>query len=81
MSSVRKYLKEREENVEKIPPCDCRNKQECQLEGKQIRGTVYKCNANTKVNPDKLHLGNADGSFKKRFYNHGTSLLQSTSRR
>lgn len=37
-----------EQNVDKTPPCNCRNKQECPLEGNcQIGGILYKYTAGT----------------------------------
>ena len=40
----------------------------------QTSDIIYKCIASTTVNLDKIYLGTAEGNFKKRHYNHKTSL-------
>ena len=35
---------------------------------------IYIHNASTTINPDKIYIGTAEGKFKKRYYNHKTSL-------
>ena len=52
------------------PPCSCRSKEECHLEGLFIvENIIYKCVALTSVNEDKAYLGTAE-EFKQRFDNH-----------
>ena len=52
------------------PPCNCRSKEECPLEGQcRVENIIYKCVASTSVNVNKAYLGTAE-EFKRRFCNH-----------
>ena len=62
------------QNAVIAPPCNCRSKEECPLEGqRRVENIIYKCVASTSVNEDKAYLGTAE-EFKQRFYNHKKSL-------
>ena len=51
-------------NEKSIAACNCRNKGDC----------LYKCVVSTKIMPEKVCLGTAQGDFKKRYYNHRKSF-------
>ena len=54
-----------------VPPCNCRNKGDCPLDGLcQTNDIIYKCVVSTKIMPEKVYLRTAEGDFKKRYYNH-----------
>ena len=45
------------------------------MEGKcRTENIIYKCIASTSGHPDKVNLGTVEGNFKKRYYNHITSI-------
>ena len=67
-SPNKKLLNSRTGNIK---PCNCRNKDECPLNGQCLaQDIVYKYIASTSINPDKTYLGTAKGDFKKRYKNH-----------
>ena len=73
LSHNKKLLNSRTGNIK---PCNCRNKDECSLNGQCLaQDIVYKCIASTSINPDKTFLGNAEGDFKKRYNNHTKSFI------
>ena len=56
-------------------PCNCREKEECPLEGKcRANDIIYRCIASATGFPNKVCFGTAQGEFKKRFYNHSSSF-------
>ena len=58
-----------------IVKCSCRNKSLCPRDSNcQQNDVIYKCIVSTCVNPDKVHLGTAEGDFKKRCYNRNKSF-------
>ena len=72
LSHNKKLLNSRTGNIK---PCNCRNKDECPLNGQCLsQDIVYKCIASTSINPDKTYLGTAEGDSKKRYNNHTKSF-------
>ena len=62
-------------SMKNIWPCSCRKKHECPLDGKcRAENSVYKCVASIDGYTNKVYLGNAEGDFKQRFYNHQMSF-------
>ena len=54
---------------------ESREKEECRLEGKcRVNAVIYKSIVSATGFPNKVHLGTAEGEFKKRFYNHNSSF-------
>lgn len=50
-------------------PCNCRNKNECPLNGNCRQSNVlYKCVASTPNEPDKTYIGITEREFKTRYY-------------
>ena len=53
---------------------------ECLLNGQcQVTDIIDKCTVLLSDKPNKVHLGTADGYFKKRFYNHRKSFNNESS--
>ena len=54
------------------PPCNCRRKAECPLNGDcRRKAIVYKASISTDSNdPPKSYYGCCETEFKSRFYNH-----------
>ena len=49
------------QNTVITPPCNCRSKEECPLEGQcRVENIIYKCVASTSVNENKAYLGTAE---------------------
>ena len=68
LSHNKKLLNSRTGNIK---PRNCRNKDECPLNGQCLaQDIVYKCIASTSINPNKTYLGTTEGEFKKRYNNH-----------
>ena len=62
-------------DVKESKSCNCRVKPECPLNGQcQNTDIIYKCTVLSPDKPNKVYLGNAEGDFKKRFYNHRKSF-------
>ena len=59
-----------------IPSCNCKNKEECPMNGKcHVQNVVYKCTVSATTNfPKRVYLGVAEGDWKQRFYNHKKSI-------
>ena len=71
-SHNKKLLNSRTGNIK---PCNCRNKDECTLNGQCLaQDIVYKCIRSTSINPGKTYLGTAKGDFKKRCNNQQKSF-------
>ena len=67
------------ENINTVPPCNCRVKNRCPLNGKcRTRNILDKCVTSTSMKSDKVYLGTTEGDFKQRFYNHKKSFNNST---
>ena len=57
------------------PPCNCRNKNNCPLQGDCRRSSVvYKCEITTPVTPKKVYIGLTEQEFKDRWNAHKTSF-------
>ena len=62
-------------SIKNTPPCNCRKKHECPLDGKcRTENIVYKCASLVHGYPNKVYLGTTEGDFKKCFYNHWMSF-------
>ena len=62
-------------DVKESKSCNCRVKSECPLTGQcQVTDIISKCTALSPDKPNKMHLGTAEGDFKKRFYNYRKSF-------
>ena len=49
------------------------------MEGKcRTENIIYKCIISTSGHPDKAYLGNAEGDFEKRYYNHISFFINKT---
>ena len=63
-----------DETKEVQKPCNCRNKDNCPLNGDcQITSIVYKAEI-TSASSSNFYYGLCEGSFKKRYYNHKKSF-------
>ena len=58
-----------------VPPCNCRNKNSCQLNG-QCRTTnvVYQCEVTAPNIPRKIYIGVTEGEWKSRYSSHKQSF-------
>ena len=66
-------------NINTVPPCNCRLKNKCPVNGKcRTRNILYKYVASTSMKLDKVYLGITEGDFNQRFYNHKKSFNNST---
>ena len=64
-------------NEKSVAACNFRNKGGCPLDGLcQTNVIIYKCVVSTKNMTEKVYLGNAEGDFKKRYYNHRKNHLK-----
>ena len=78
--NVERIIKSHNRNVTSkdqaiIPPCNCRNKDNCPLNGKcRSSNAVYKCDVITPNQPSKTYIGLAEGEWKKRYNNHTQSI-------
>ena len=63
-------------NTNVHPPCNCRRKAECPLNGDcRKKAIVYKASISTDSNdPPKSYYGCCKTEFKSRFYNHGQTF-------
>ena len=62
--------------IETKPPCDCRKKDSCPLNGKcQITNLVYKADITTEDGDHKIYIGTTGNSFKERHRGHKTSFV------
>ena len=62
-------------DVKESKSCNCLVKSKCPLNGQpQVADIIYKCNVLSPDKPNKVYLGNAEGDFKQRFYNHRKSF-------
>ena len=63
------------------PPCNCRNKRDCPLEGKcRIKCVIYKASVCTPNGKTMSYYGCCETDFKARYYNHKQSLKTSSKR-
>ena len=64
----------KKETEEEVKLCNCKNKENCPLNGKcQIKNIVYKASV-TSDEDQKLYYGTSEGEFKSRFNNHTKSF-------
>ena len=62
-----------------IDPCNCRNKDECPLDGKcRVSNAIYKCVVSAENTPEKCYIGLASGEWKSRYANHKKSFNHRT---
>ena len=55
--------------------CNCKQKQNCPLEGKcREKSVIYKCTASVPNKPDKVYIGLTEGEFKTRHSGHKTTF-------
>ena len=87
MENVAQIIKKHNQRISShkekpIPSCNCRNKDECPMNGKcQVQNVVYKCTVSATPNfPKRVYLGVAEGDWKQRFYNHKKSIKNKTYR-
>ena len=51
--------------------CNCRNKNECPLDGKcRTPNVIYKCVVSAPNTQDKVYIGLTENEWKQRYYNH-----------
>ena len=77
MNNVSQYMKNHNRNVsnkkeKKTNPCNCRNKNECPLNGNcKVQSVIYNCTASaTQTFKQRVYLGIGEGNLKQRLYNH-----------
>ena len=62
-------------NKNQEPPCNCRQKENCAMQGKCRRKNVlYKCTASTPTKPERVYIGISEDEWKKRYQNHTKSF-------
>jgi hypothetical protein len=63
------------EKDKKTKNCNCKQKNNCPLDGNCLtKNVVYKCVVSSKNVPDKQYIGLTEGEWKKRFANHKQSF-------
>ena len=55
---------------DEVPPCNCRNKLSCPLDGKCREKTIIYKATMTSLGDNKNYIGLSSPEFKSRFYNH-----------
>ena len=57
-------------------PCNCRNKNECPLNGNsKVQNVIYKCTVSaTQTFKQRVYLVTAEGNWKQKLYNHRQSF-------
>ena len=60
-------------------PCNCRNKNECPLNGNsKVQNVIYKCTVSaTQTFKQRVYLVTAEGNWKQKLYNHNLSKIRS----
>ena len=81
MNNVSQIIKQHNRNVsnkkeKQTNPCNCRNKNECPLNGNcKVQSVIYKCTVSaTQTFKQRVYLGIAEGNWKQRLYNHRQSF-------
>ena len=76
MNNVSQIIKQHNKNIafkkEKQPnSCNCRNKNECPLNGNcKVQNVIYKCTVSAiQTFKQRVYLGIAEGNWKQRLYN------------
>ena len=76
MNNVSQIIKQHNRNVsnkkeKQTNPCNCRNKNECPLNGNcKVQNVIYKCTVSaTQKFKQRVYLGIAKGNWNQRFYN------------
>ena len=79
MNNVSQIIKQHNRNAsnkkeKQTNPCNCRNKNECPLNGDyKVQNVIYKCTA-TQTFKQCVHLRIAEGNWKHQLYNHRPSF-------
>ena len=81
MNNVSQIIKKLNRNVsnkkqKQTNPCNCRNKNECPLNGnRRVQKVIYKCSVSaTQTFKQCVYLEIAEGNCKQRLYNHRQSF-------
>ena len=81
MNNISQIIKQHKKHVctkkeTKAPVCNCRNKNECPLNGNcKVDNVIYKCTVSaTKTFKQRAYLGIAENDWKQRYYNHKKSF-------
>ena len=81
MKNVSKIIKQHNRNVsnkkeKQTNPCNCRNKNECPLNGNcKVQSVICECTVSaTQTFKQRVYLGIAEGNWKQRLYNHRQSF-------
>ena len=81
MNNVSQIIKQHNRNVsnkkeKQTNPCNCRNKNECPLNGNcKVQNVIYKCTVSaTQTFKQRVYLGIAEGNQKQRLYNYRQSF-------
>ena len=87
MNNVSQIIKKLNRNVsnkkqKQTNPCNCRNKNECPLNGNcRVQKVIYKCSVSaTQTFKQCVYLGIAEGNWKQRLYNHRQSFKDKKNR-
>lgn len=76
----KKLLVKHQEKTTTTPPCNCKNKSCCPLQGAcREKSLVYQATIQS-GSDTKLYYGSCSTEFKKRFYNHNQSFVHSHKR-
>ena len=81
MGNVSQIIKKHNKRVTKInersiAPCNCRDKNNCPMNGNcRVENVVYKCVVSTtEESKEHVYIGVAEGDWKQRYYNHTMSF-------
>ena len=76
ISSNNKKVINKQSSEDNVPPCNCRNKPECPLEGKCLTSNiVYRADVlNLSDHTTRTYLGVCETDFKARYNNHKSSF-------
>ena len=87
MNNVSQIIKKLNRNVsnkkqKQTNPCNCRNKNECPLNGNsRVQKVMYKCSVSaTQTFKQCVYLEIAEGNWKQRLYNHRQSFKDKKNR-
>ena len=81
MENVRQIIKKHIKRVAKInersiAPCNCRDKNNCPINGNcRVENVVHKCVVSaTEKLKEQVYIGDAEGDWRQRYYNHTMSF-------
>ena len=81
MENVSQIIKKHNKRVTKInerpiTPCNCRDKNNCPMNGNcRVENVVYKCVVSaTEKSKEHVYIGVAEGDCKQRYYNYTMSF-------